>query len=221
MVIMALDHTRDFMHISSLTQNPLDLATTTPVLFLTRWITHFCAPVFVFLAGTSAWLSMKNRNNAGESRKFFLIRGMWLILLEFTLINFALWFDIHFRILLFQVIAAIGAGFILLSILMKLPGWALASTGLVLIFGHDLLAFIHFSDGSIVRAILSPLFSFTPYQITPHFTFMVAYPPLDWFGIMILGYACGKVFELPRHYSHCAGGMAVSNRQENRVFYYA
>lgn len=122
MIIMALDHTRDFMHMNSLTQNPLDLASTTPILFFTRWITHYCAPIFVFLAGTSVWLSVRNRNNHKESRRFLLTRGLWLILLEFTLINFALWFDPRFRILLFQVIAAMGFGFILISFIMKLPG---------------------------------------------------------------------------------------------------
>jgi uncharacterized membrane protein len=196
MILMALDHTRDFMHISSLTQNPLDLATTTPELFLTRWITHFCAPIFVFLAGTSAFLSMRARNNPEESRRFLLTRGLWLILLEFTLVNFALWFDIRFRILLFEVIAALGFGFILLSLLMKVPAWLLAVTGLILISGHDLFANIHFNDSSVLKAILSPLLSFTSYQVSPHFTFVIAYPPLDWFGIMVTGFAAGRLFEL-------------------------
>jgi uncharacterized membrane protein len=197
MVIMALDHTRDFTHISSLTQNPLDLATTTPVLFLTRWVTHLCAPVFVFLAGSSAWLSARGRNNLAESRRFLLKRGLWLIILEFTLVNFALWFDVRFRIILFQVIGALGFGFILLSLMMKLPGWILAATGLVLIFCHDLLVLIHFPDGSVVRAIISPLFNYSFYQVTPKFIFAVAYPPLSWFGIMLTGYAFGRIFEKP------------------------
>ena len=105
MIIMALDHTRDLLHIGSMTGNPTDLATTTPILFFTRWITHLCAPSFVFLSGTSAWLSMQNRKEGNNGRRFLLTRGIWLIVLEFTLINFALWFDIHFRMLMFQVIA--------------------------------------------------------------------------------------------------------------------
>jgi uncharacterized membrane protein len=196
MVIMALDHTRDFNHISSLTQNPLDLATTTPLLFLTRWITHLCAPVFVFLAGSSAYLSARTRNNMTESRKFLLKRGLVLILLELTVINFALWFDIHFRILLFEVIAAIGFGFILISLVMKLPGWALLTIGLTLICCHDLFAMIHFSNGSIVKVVLSPLFGFSLFQVTPKFIFSIAYPPLDWFGIMVTGFAFGRIFEM-------------------------
>jgi uncharacterized membrane protein len=196
MVIMALDHTRDYNHISSLVQNPLDLATTTPVLFLTRWITHFCAPIFVFLAGSSAYLSVRSRNNIKESRIFLLKRGLILILLEFTVVNFALWFDIHFRILLFEVIAAIGFGFILLALLIKTPVWALYTIGLTLIFTHDLFPMIHFSGGSLIKAVLSPFLGFSYYQVTPDFIFSVAYPPLDWFGIMVTGFAFGRIFDM-------------------------
>src|SRR6218665_2322146 len=118
MVIMALDHCRDLLHIGI---NPTDLTITTPLLFFTRWITHLCAPTFVFLSGTSAYLSYKNQN-AGlkESRRFLLSRGLWLIFLEFTVIGFALWFDFKFRMFFFQVIAAIGLGLVILSFLMKL-----------------------------------------------------------------------------------------------------
>src|SRR6185312_6620715 len=88
MVIMALDHVRDMMHVTSITQQPTDLATTTPALFFTRWATHLCAPVFVFLSGTSAFISMENKNNVAASRRFLLVRGLWLVLLEFTVVNF-------------------------------------------------------------------------------------------------------------------------------------
>src|ERR1700760_1884557 len=101
MVIMALDHARDLLHVDSLTQSPTDMGTTTPILFFTRWITHLCAPSFVFLSGVSAWLSMKSRekaaisslptNSPGSNNAWFLLsRGLWLVLLEFTLVNFAL-----------------------------------------------------------------------------------------------------------------------------------
>ncbi|MBC7893327.1 MAG: DUF1624 domain-containing protein, partial [Sphingobacteriaceae bacterium] len=99
MVIMALDHVRDLMHTTALTQDPTDLDTTTLGLFLTRWITHLCAPTFVFLSGTSAYLSVKKGDDLTASRRFLRSRGLWLILLEFTLINFALWFDLQFRLL--------------------------------------------------------------------------------------------------------------------------
>src|ERR1700754_968388 len=160
MVIMALDHARDLLHVDSLTQSPTDMATTTPLLFFTRWITHLCAPSFVFLSGTSAWLSVNRQRTApaapgapatpgmaatpdapGSSiRRHFLIRGIWLVILEFTIVNFALWWDIHFRVIMFQVIATIGFGFIALAFLYRLPPKILAGIGLVIIFGHDLLS---------------------------------------------------------------------------------
>jgi uncharacterized membrane protein len=197
MIIMALDHTRDFMHVSSLTLDPLNMASTTPVLFFTRWITHFCAPVFVFLSGTSAFLSVRNRANIAASRNFLITRGIWLIILEFTVVNFAIWYDIHFRILLFQVIAAIGFGFIVLSFLLKFHPMIIGITGLIIIFGHNLLASIPFENGSIMWKVLSPLINFNLYQVSPHFTFVIAYPLIPWFGIMLTGFAAGLLFELP------------------------
>lgn len=197
MIIMALDHTRDFMHIDSLTRNPLDIETTTPILFFTRWITHFCAPAFVFLSGTSAWISMRNRNNYVETRNFLLTRGLWLILLEFTVINFALWFDLEFRLLLFQVIAAIGFGFIILAFLLELNVKILWIISLIIIFGHNLLSQFLAGNDSLLKSILSPLVNFNLYQVSPRFTFVVAYPLIPWFGIMLAGFAAGRWFELP------------------------
>lgn len=194
MIIMALDHTRDFMHVESLTGNPLDLETTTPVLFFSRWITHFCAPIFVFLSGTSAYISIRS-NNVRQSRNFLLTRGVWLILLEFTVINFAVWFDIHFRILLFQVIAAIGFGFIIIALIMKLPVRILAVIALVIIFGHDLLSQAMAGGDFLLKPVLSPMVNFTTYQVTPDFIFVIGYPLLPWFGIMLAGFAAGRLFE--------------------------
>ena len=94
MIIMALDHVRDLMHINSITQSPTNLATTTSVLFFTRWVTYLCAPTFVFLSGTSAYISFKNKGNILQSRRFLLKRGLWLILLEFTIMNFGIYFEI-------------------------------------------------------------------------------------------------------------------------------
>jgi len=194
MIIMALDHTRDFMHVESLTGNPLDLETTTPVLFFSRWITHFCAPIFVFLSGTSAYISIRS-NNVRQSRNFLLTRGVWLILLEFTVINFAVWFDIHFRILLFQVIAAIGFGFIIIALIMKLPVRILGAIALVIIFGHNLLSQAMAGGDFLLKPVLSPMVNFTTYQVTPDFIFIIGYPLLPWFGIMLAGFVAGRLFE--------------------------
>ena len=134
MIIMALDHTRDLLHITSLTQQPTDLTTTTPFLFFTRWITHLCAPTFVFLSGVSVHLSLKNSHSIKEKAIFLRKRGLILILLDFTVVGFGLWADIHFGVLLFNVIAAIGFGFILLSFLLKLSIKTIAIIGFSIVF---------------------------------------------------------------------------------------
>ena len=136
MIIMALDHVRDLMHVNSITQSPTDLSTTTPILFFTRWITYLCAPIFVFLAGASAYLSFKSRDNISQSRKFLFKRGLWLILLEFTFVNFALFFDLGFHTFIFEVIAAIGFGFIILVLLLKSSSKTIGIVGLIIIFCH-------------------------------------------------------------------------------------
>jgi uncharacterized membrane protein len=197
MIIMALDHTRDLLHISSMTRNPTDLATTTPILFFTRWITHLCAPAFVFLSGTSVWLSMQNRKEGNNSRRFLFSRGIWLIVLEFTLINFALWFDIHFRMLIFQVIAAIGSGLIILSFLNKVSPKIIGIAGLVIMFGHDLLSNVMLPLSPALRFVVSLFLSPGFFQPTPNFSFLVAYPILPWLGIMLTGYAAGRLFQRP------------------------
>ena len=125
MVIMALDHVRELIHVDSLTRDPTDLATTTPAVFFTRWITHLCAPIFVFLAGTSAYLSAARSGDTPAHRRFLVSRGVWLLVLEFSVVNFGIWFDIRFSVLLFQVIAAIGIGLIVLGIATRIPARAL------------------------------------------------------------------------------------------------
>jgi uncharacterized membrane protein len=195
MVVMALDHTRDLLHADSLTQGPTDLATTTPALFFTRWITHLCAPAFVFLSGTSAYLSLKNRTDGGKGGLFLLTRGIWLLFLEFTLVNFALWSDTHFRILMFQVIAAIGSGFIFLALLYRLPPKVLGIIGLAIIFGHDLLSPALLPAGPAPRFVATLFFSSNFFQLTPNFALLIAYPIIPWLGIMLAGFAAGQLFE--------------------------
>jgi uncharacterized membrane protein len=197
MVIMALDHTRDLMHTTALTQNPTDLNTTTTGLFLTRWITHLCAPTFVFLSGASAYISFKKSSNLDESKRFLLSRGLWLILLEFTIINFGIWFDIHFRILMFQVIGTIGAGFIILSLLLKISPRNLGFAGLFIIFTHNLLALVGLPQSPVLGFIASLFFGPNFFQITPNFAFLVNYPIVPWLGIMLLGYGFGHFFDIP------------------------
>ncbi|MGI8582660.1 MAG: DUF1624 domain-containing protein, partial [Chitinophagaceae bacterium] len=164
--------------------------------FFTRWITYLCAPIFVFLAGTSAYLSFKNKNNISQSRNFLLKRGVWLIVLEFTLVNFALFFDVRFSMFIFEVIAAIGFGFIILSLMIKLSARTIAITGLIIILCHNLFALIPFAEGSTLKPVLTPLFSLTAIPLNANTVFVMAYPPIPWLGIMLAGFACGKLFEL-------------------------
>jgi uncharacterized membrane protein len=197
MIIMALDHVRDMMHIHSTTQDPTNLSSTTPALFFTRWITYLCAPTFVFLAGLSAYISFKKRGDVSQNRKFLLKRGLWLILLEFTLVNIGLFADLKFHILIFEVIAAIGFGFIILSLLLNSSLKTIGTIGLIILFFHNLFPVIPFEKDSIWRTVLSPLFIPGAFSINSQTTFIMGYPPIPWLGIMLLGFASGKIFELP------------------------
>jgi uncharacterized membrane protein len=197
MIIMALDHVRDLMHIDSITQSPTDLTTTTPLLFVTRWITHLCAPIFVFLAGTSVYLLLQKKGNEAEVRKLTIKRGLWLILLEFTLVNFAIFFDVGFNTLLFEVIASTGFGFIMLSLSLKVPSKYVGLLGLVIVCLHNALPLIPLSNDSVIKLVLSPLFNPTAVPLSAGKVFVIGYPPIPWLGIMLLGFATGPLFGLP------------------------
>ena len=197
MIIMALDHTRDLIHINSVTQQPTNLLTTSPALFFTRWITHLCAPTFVFLSGTSAYISFKNKKNIDDTRRFLLSRGLWLIVVEFTLVNFGLWFDIHFNVFLFDVIATIGFGFIILSLLLKSSLRTIAIIGLAIIFLHNLIPLAAPANASLVERILLAFFSPGAFPLDGERLFVMGYPPIPWLGIMLVGFAAGKLFEMP------------------------
>ena len=212
MIIMALDHTRDFLHVDALAQSPTNLATTTPVLFFTRWITHLCAPSFVFLSGASAAMSMSSAadpihgKGLPAARRFLLRRGIILVLIEFTIVNFALSFDLHFRLLIFEVIATIGMGFIFLSFLSRLSIKILLVLTLLLFFGHDLLTPSAQMAADITppgamtmtaRFIRALFLSPNAFPLAPHLLFVIAYPVLPWLGIMLTGFAAGRWFQRP------------------------
>src|SRR5664279_1020882 len=107
MIIMALDHTRDYFHADAFTYDPLDLEKTTVILYFTRWITHFCAPIFILLAGTSAFISGQ-RKTKKELALFLVKRGLWLIFLEMTVVNIGWFLNFEFSILLMGVIWILG-----------------------------------------------------------------------------------------------------------------
>jgi uncharacterized membrane protein len=194
MIIMALDHVRDLLHTTSITQSPTNLNTTTTALFFTRWITHLCAPGFVFLSGVSAFLSMKNKNDLPATRSYLLTRGLWLILLEFTLINFGIWFDIHFTVFFLNVITAIGLGFIILSLLLRATPTTIGIIGMAIICLHNLVPLVPASDASWFKKIVMPLFAPATFPLGTGQFFIIGYPPIPWLGIILVGFASGRFF---------------------------
>ena len=143
MVIMALDHTRDYFHYSAMIFDPTDPAQSTLPIFFTRFITHFCAPAFSFLAGMSAFM-VGRRKSKSELSGFLLKRGIWLVFIEMTIVNFSWFFDVQFRNPALLVIWALGISMIVLSALIHLPRKAVFWFSLILIAGHNLLDGVHF-----------------------------------------------------------------------------
>ncbi|MFZ6014391.1 MAG: DUF1624 domain-containing protein [Bacteroidota bacterium] len=192
MIIMALDHVRDYFHADAFLYNPVDLSKTSVSLFATRWVTHFCAPVFVFLAGTSAFL-VGSRKGKADLSSFLLKRGLWLIVLEFTIINFSWFFNIQFSLIAMTVIWALAIGMILLAAAIHLPYKAVFALGLLLVAGHNLLDNVHLEGngaGAIGWALLHEFKGFA----LGHFFLFIGYPILPWTGVMLLGYCFGKLY---------------------------
>jgi len=193
MIIMALDHTRDFFHKDGLTGDPLDPATTTSVLYFTRWITHFCAPVFVFLSGLSAWLQ-SGRKSKKELSLFLVTRGLWLILIDLTVMSLAFTMDIHYSLFVLETLWSIGAGMVILGLVIWLPFNVILATGLLIFFGHNLLDFAERSRGGNVPLWWNFLHSPTIIRLWGNHSLFIFYPFLSWTGLMLLGYCCGKLF---------------------------
>ena len=150
MVIMALDHTRDFF--GSTPYQPTDLTKTNLALFLTRWITHYCAPTFMFLAGTAAWLSRAKKSDADLTR-FLLSRGLWLVCLELTVCAFLWSFDPTWRETSLGVIWALGCTMIVLAAVVHLPVKVIAGIGGVMVAGHNLLDRVHVGAGTAAHPV--------------------------------------------------------------------
>ena len=192
MIIMALDHVRDYFHADALVYSPTDLSQTSPLLFFTRWITHYCAPIFMFLSGTSAYLVGIRKGKRALS-KFLFTRGLWLIFLEMTIINFGWYFNYTFPVVDFIVIWALGISMLFLAVFIYLPLPAILAISLVMIFGHNLLDSIHVpgdGPGSIGWALLHE----QNIYFKGHFTLFIGYPIIPWIGVMALGYCLGKIY---------------------------
>lgn len=190
MIIMALDHVRDFFHISAMVEDPTNLNTTTPSLFFTRWITHYCAPIFVFLSGTSAFLSGQKKTKK-ELSSYLLKRGLFLMVLEIVVINFLVVFDPLYRFIGLQVIWVIGLSMVILSFLLYLPLRVLFMIGIVMVAGHNMLDGFNYNDMNEIpfwHAFFHQQM-FTSYAEGRFFA--VLYPLIPWPGVMLLGYCMG------------------------------
>ena len=195
-VVMVLDHVRDFLHLDAERFDPLDPAHTTALLYATRWITNFCAPTFVFLAGTSAWLQRARGRSTRELSLLLLTRGLWLVLLELTVLGFGWSFWIPYLLFL-QVIWAIGCSMVALAACVWLPRTAALALGVLILLAHNLLDPItpeQFGPYANVWMALHVLGVWS-HEGAPYA--LLAYPVLAWFGVMLLGYGMGQVFLLP------------------------
>jgi uncharacterized membrane protein len=208
MILMALDHTRDYF---GAPVNPTDVATTTVALFFTRWVTHFCAPVFFLLTGTGAFLALRRRSIPGLSR-FLLTRGLWLIFLELFVVRCLGWqfnFDYHLTVL--TVLWALGWAMIVLSALVWLPASVVGIIGAAIIVLHNLF-------DSVQAASLGP---FAPLWTALHapgvlwtdgnHTLFAAYVLIPWVGVTAVGYSLGQVYRWePERRRRLLGRMGVA-----------
>jgi uncharacterized membrane protein len=196
MIIMALDHTRDFFHIGAMTGDPLNPETTTGTLFFTRWITHFCAPTFVFLSGLSAYLSAQSRTPA-QASSFLFKRGLWLIVIEIVIITLGLTFNPSYNFIIFQVIWAIGSSMIFLALFSRISYKLVLITGLILVFGHNLFDLLPAptdpTGGLILKVFLTASGTIIP--LSNNHLIGDFYAILPWTGIMFVGYGIGAWYK--------------------------
>jgi uncharacterized membrane protein len=187
MIIMALDHTRDFFGIPG--QNPTDLSTASAALFFTRWITNVCAPVFFLLTGTGAYLSLR-RISPRELSRFLFARGVWLIFLEIVVLRcFSYQFNFDYRVTFLIVLWTLGWAMITLSVLVRFPAIVATVFGVVLIAGHNLLDSVR-STNPIWVILHSPGFVLN----TPRHVVFAVYPLIPWVGVTAVGFALGQLY---------------------------
>ena len=207
MVIMMLDHTRDYVHNAVFQFDALDPTRTNVALYFTRWITHFCAPVFVFLAGTGTYLQFLRGKSKSDLSRFLVTRGLWLVLLEVTVVRLGVTFNFDIRMLGFlQVIWVIGVSMIVLAALIHLPLKFIAAFGAILVGYHNLLDSFRVDSWrgpeSAVPSVAAKLWMLLhqPFEAFPVVGFpspiiFVIYPLIPWIGVMALGYAFGYLYQ--------------------------
>jgi len=189
-IFMALDHTRDYFHANSFLFEPTDPEKTNFILFFTRWITHYCAPAFSLLAGTSAYLAGR-RKTKRELSSFLIKRGLWLIFIEFTIVLFGWSFNIHFSSFGLLVIWSLGISMIFLAGIIHLPMKYILLFSLLVIFGHNTLDNISFDNSPLWYVIHERGF----FDLFNGIRIRVVYPVVPWIGVMSLGYYAGKFYD--------------------------
>lgn len=206
MVIMMLDHTRDFAHFQAAAFDPTDVSKTYPILFFTRWITHFCAPLFVFLAGTGAYFQELRGKPKSELSWFLLTRGLWLVFVELAVLRLVIFFNVDYGVLagFLQVIWAIGWCMLVLAGLIHLPLPAVASIGIAMIVLHNAFDSVQVTSwagpGAPVPGFWASMWHVlhVPGLIFPFGAngprFLVLYPLIPWIGVMAAGYSLGAVY---------------------------
>ena len=201
MIIMALDHVRDFFYKADLgkaadaAMDPTNMQTTYPALFFTRWITHFCAPIFVFLAGTSVYL-LCQRKSKKEVSLFLIKRGIWLVFIEVIIVTFGWTFNPFFNVIIFQVIWAIGISMIVLGLIVLLPYRVIFILGLLIVAGHNIMDYPSVSSG-LKGTVLSDLLyfsNFSFFELWQNHIVIIVYAFLPWTALMMLGYCFGKLY---------------------------
>ncbi|USW94322.1 heparan-alpha-glucosaminide N-acetyltransferase domain-containing protein [Pseudomonas proteolytica] len=201
---MLLDHVRETFLLHRQVSDPMNIDTTEPALFISRTLAHLCAPVFVLLTGLSAFLYGEKYQGRGDVSAFLFKRGLFLVVLEFTLVNFAWTFQLPPSVIYMQVIWAIGVSMIALAALVWLPRPLLIGLALVIIGGHNLLDSVHFAAGSALHAPWAILHERSWIEVGDSLRLRTTYPVLPWIGVIALGYGIGPWF---------SGSMATARRQ--------
>ena len=192
-VLMLIDHVRERFYLHMQVSDPMDVANTDPALFFTRLSAHICAPTFVFLTGLSAWLyAHPSRGGVRSPSSFLFKRGLFLVLLEVTLVNFS-WAG-SFGTFWLQVIWVIGLSMIALSLIVKLPRWAIGAIGFAIVFGHNLLTPITFQPGEFGYSLWTILHDRGFLVDTDVLRIKISYPLLPWIGVIALGYFAGPLY---------------------------
>ena len=195
MVVMAIDHTRDFVHAAAMNFPPEDLAHTTPATFLTRWITHLCAPAFMLCSGLGASLRLERGDVVGDLSRFLWTRGLWLVLLELTLVRLGFYFSLDDRPVILLVLWALGLCMVALALLVRLPYRVVLALSVGMILTHDLLDPIRAARFGSFAWVWQTLHEQGLALKSP--AVVVAYPLVPWVGVMALGFCLGRLYRLP------------------------